>query len=112
MRLSDRYPSPPIIESGYPKNITVLENSTAIFECPVLGDLAVHILWARVRNFDSNITIENLEVFEIVLDFIYFIRKSFEVEAHYHLYSTNLQFIDFDINENFMLFVNLFTVNF
>jgi hypothetical protein len=65
---SDRYPSRPMIESAYPKNLTVVENSTAIFECPVLGDLAVHIQWERSLNRDDAIVVEKLEVFNFEVD--------------------------------------------
>lgn len=46
----DRFPSAPIISEGYPKNMTVLENTTATFECQVLSDLGAHIEWAKFQS--------------------------------------------------------------
>lgn len=70
---SDRYPSKPIIESTYPRNLTVVENSTAVFECPVLGDLGVHIQWERARYQDDAVVVEKLEVFNMRLIWIFFV---------------------------------------
>lgn len=53
-----RYPSAPIITEGYPKNLTVLENSTAEFTCPIFSDLGVHIEWAKYFSLNTtNVTI-------------------------------------------------------
>lgn len=63
---SDRYPSKPVIESGYLRNITAVENSTAVFECKVLSDLGVHIWWERARYINETVNTVKLEVFKKV----------------------------------------------
>lgn len=56
---SDRFPSAPIINEG-PKNVTVLENGTATFECQILSDLGAHIEWIKqFRVFDKKAVIPN-----------------------------------------------------
>lgn len=65
--IADRFPARPYILDDYPKNVTVLENSTAQFSCPVIEDIATHITWAKYKVFndtDGNITptTERLEV--------------------------------------------------
>lgn len=52
--ITDRFPSAPIITESYPKNLTVVENSTAEFHCPILSDLGAHIEWAKF--YSSNTT--------------------------------------------------------
>ncbi|KAJ8986250.1 hypothetical protein NQ317_009957 [Molorchus minor] len=48
----ERFPSKPYIKEGYPKNLTVLENRTAIFACPqVIVDLEPYIQWFRVDRY-------------------------------------------------------------
>lgn len=51
---SDRFPSPPIISEGYPKNLTVVENSTATLNCPILSDLEAHIEWAKFYSSNTS----------------------------------------------------------
>lgn len=63
----DRFPARPYINDGSPQNVTVVENSTAIFTCNVIADIAAHISWARYKAYndtDGNIEpgTERLEV--------------------------------------------------
>lgn len=64
---SDRFPARPYILDDYPKNLTVVLNSTAEFSCPVIADIAAHIMWTKNKAFndtDGNITLssQSLEV--------------------------------------------------
>ncbi|XP_019875662.1 fibroblast growth factor receptor homolog 1 isoform X3 [Aethina tumida] len=44
-----RYPSKPIIKENYPKNLTVLTNDTAEFECPqLITDMEPYVQWYRL----------------------------------------------------------------
>ncbi|CAG9809431.1 unnamed protein product [Chironomus riparius] len=66
VEVSDRYPSAPIIVEGFPRNQTVLENSTVMFECPLISDLGVHVEWAKFKtDSTTNATIpKNISKFE------------------------------------------------
>lgn len=65
----DRFPSAPIIHEGYPKNLTVLENSTVYFECPILSDLGVHIEWAKFHNNNTDTAIpKNVTKLEVSMN--------------------------------------------
>ena len=68
---SDRYPSAPIIVEGFPRNQTVLENSTVMFECPLISDLGVHVEWAKFKtDSTTNATIpKNISKFEVIINF-------------------------------------------
>lgn len=47
----ERYPSKPYIKDGYPKNITVLINTTAEIECPIIiADLEPFIQFLYLGN--------------------------------------------------------------
>ncbi|XP_066158204.1 fibroblast growth factor receptor homolog 1-like isoform X1 [Euwallacea fornicatus] len=54
----ERYPHKPYIKDGYPENLTVLVNSTAQFECPlIMIDLEPYITWIFINatyDQDSN----------------------------------------------------------
>lgn len=50
---TDRFPARPYILDDYPKNLTVLQNSTAEFSCPVIADIAAHITWAKYKAFND-----------------------------------------------------------
>lgn len=68
----DRFPSAPIITEGYPKNLTVLENTTNVqFDCPILSDLGAHIEWTKSLGLRSTIpaNISKLEVKQLVMEF-------------------------------------------
>lgn len=67
---ADRFPSAPIISENYPKNLTVLENMTAVFECPILSDLGAHIEWAKFFSFNKEIpkNVSKLEVSTEIYD--------------------------------------------
>lgn len=43
----DRFPAKPYIIEGSPSNITTGVNSTAMFNCPTITDIAAHITWAK-----------------------------------------------------------------
>ncbi|XP_037030853.1 fibroblast growth factor receptor homolog 1 isoform X4 [Bradysia coprophila] len=59
LNVKDRYPFPPYILNGYPKNVTAVKNSTVWFECPILSDMEPHFSWAKVNALtnDTNGTI-------------------------------------------------------
>lgn len=44
----ERFPHKPYINIGYPKNATVVVNSTATFKCPIVSDLEPFMQWVRV----------------------------------------------------------------
>lgn len=48
----ERFPHKPYIKEGFPKNVTVLVNSEAQFECPTLSDSDSEpcVLWMRVSS--------------------------------------------------------------
>lgn len=71
MLRSDRFPSAPIISEGYPKNITVVENGTAVFECPILSDLGVHIEWAKFysANRSKDLLPDNVSKLEVSMKY-------------------------------------------
>lgn len=49
---TERFPSRPYIKDGYPQNITVLVNKTAVFNCPIIiADLEPYVTWIRPINF-------------------------------------------------------------
>lgn len=60
----DRHRSPPYIKDGYPKNRTVLVNSTVDLECPTLSDLGAYTYWLKglVVNNSFPSEINRLEV--------------------------------------------------
>lgn len=59
----DRFPARPLIKENYPKNTTVLANSTAQFECPIITDLSAHIQWAKYRaHNDSHVATLGMKV--------------------------------------------------
>lgn len=45
MEYLERFPSKPYIMDGFPKNATVLVNSTTSLSCPLLSDLEPYIRW-------------------------------------------------------------------
>lgn len=49
MLCAERFPARPVIREGYPKNVTAIENSTVIFECPTWADLEVYVTWAKYK---------------------------------------------------------------
>lgn len=55
----ERFPSAPIIREGFPKNQSAVENSTVVFECPLISDLGAHVQWTKITN---NGTVSKLEV--------------------------------------------------
>ncbi|KAG5311093.1 FGFR1 factor, partial [Acromyrmex insinuator] len=44
----ERFPHKPYINEDFPKNVTALVNSTAIFRCPIVSDLEPFIQWIKV----------------------------------------------------------------
>ncbi|KAJ8952547.1 hypothetical protein NQ314_007516, partial [Rhamnusium bicolor] len=51
---TERFPSKPYIKDGYPQNLTIVENRTAIFECPqIIADLEPYIQWVRIHNYSE-----------------------------------------------------------
>lgn len=48
----ERYPSKPYIKEGFPGNITVLINHTAILSCPPISDLEPHTQWYKIEPDD------------------------------------------------------------
>ncbi|XP_018351954.1 PREDICTED: fibroblast growth factor receptor homolog 1-like isoform X2 [Trachymyrmex septentrionalis] len=44
----ERFPHKPYINVDFPKNVTALVNSTAIFRCPIVSDLEPFIQWIKV----------------------------------------------------------------
>lgn len=56
----ERYPHRPVIQDGFPKNITARPNATVTFSCPVIADLEVFIQWAKYPAFnDSDVKVWN-----------------------------------------------------
>ncbi|CAH1393820.1 unnamed protein product [Nezara viridula] len=48
--IQERYPHRPYIKEGFPNNLTVLVNSTAVLSCPLLSDLEPYIEWQKSAN--------------------------------------------------------------
>ncbi|XP_014245974.2 uncharacterized protein LOC106664605 [Cimex lectularius] len=46
--VEERLPHKPFIKEGYPRNSTVLVNTTAKLECPTLTDLVPYMQWVKV----------------------------------------------------------------
>lgn len=51
---TDRFPAPPVITEGYPKNVTALIGSTATFRCPLFSDLGVFVQWAKYHAYNKS----------------------------------------------------------
>lgn len=65
----DRFPARPYIRENYPKNATVLVNTTVTFECPTISDLAAHIEWAKIhiRNESDIDAFNKVQKLEVIL---------------------------------------------
>lgn len=65
---SDRYPFPPYILNGYPKNVTAVKNSTVWFECPILSDMEAHFTWAKVnpQNDTNGVVFPNSTILKVL----------------------------------------------
>ncbi|KAL1114790.1 hypothetical protein AAG570_007614 [Ranatra chinensis] len=48
VHVQERYPHRPYIKEGFPQNVTILVNSTAVFHCPLLFDLEPYIEWLKI----------------------------------------------------------------
>lgn len=54
------------MSEGYPKNITVIENSNATLHCKVLVDQSVHITWAKTRVLnETDVLMPGVEKIEV-----------------------------------------------
>uniref|UniRef100_A0A336M9J8 receptor protein-tyrosine kinase n=1 Tax=Culicoides sonorensis TaxID=179676 RepID=A0A336M9J8_CULSO len=49
LEVQDRFPARPYVKEGYPRNVTVLVNTSAFFSCPIISDLAPHVLWYNLH---------------------------------------------------------------
>ncbi|EFN76272.1 Fibroblast growth factor receptor-like protein 1 [Harpegnathos saltator] len=47
----ERFPHKPYINEDFPKNVTALVNSTAIFRCPIVSDLEPFIEWKKLYEY-------------------------------------------------------------
>ncbi|XP_067643570.1 fibroblast growth factor receptor homolog 1 [Eurosta solidaginis] len=59
LTIMDRLRSRPIHSDKFPQNQTVLNNSSAYFECRVVSDLEPHIYWIKYKS--ANMSIDRLE---------------------------------------------------
>ncbi|KAL0134594.1 hypothetical protein PUN28_001414 [Cardiocondyla obscurior] len=50
----ERFPHKPYINEDFPKNVTALVNSTAIFRCPIVSDLEPYIQWVKVAEYPGD----------------------------------------------------------
>ncbi|XP_070149277.1 fibroblast growth factor receptor homolog 1 isoform X2 [Polyergus mexicanus] len=50
----ERFPHKPYINEDFPKNVTALVNSTAIFRCPIVSDLEPYIKWVKVAEYPGD----------------------------------------------------------
>ncbi|XP_049693500.1 fibroblast growth factor receptor homolog 1 isoform X2 [Helicoverpa armigera] len=53
LHIQERYPSKPYIKEGYPGNVTVLVNDTAVLSCPPVSDLEPYLYWIRPANYTA-----------------------------------------------------------
>lgn len=72
MFCSERFPHKPYIKEGFPKNVTVLVNSTAKFQCEVVSDMEPFLQWMRVsyKPDDDDSLPTGTEIFEVRLDLL------------------------------------------
>lgn len=75
---SDRYPFPPYILNGYPKNVTAVKNSTVWFECPILSDMEAHFTWAKVnpQNDTNGVVFPNSTILKVLSKSIVHTKKN------------------------------------
>lgn len=61
---AERFPAKPYIKEGFPQNTTVLVNTTAIFECPVVftETLEPYIEFLRPLNFSTDLSEDDIIV--------------------------------------------------
>ncbi|XP_014481673.1 PREDICTED: fibroblast growth factor receptor homolog 1-like isoform X2 [Dinoponera quadriceps] len=50
----ERFPHKPYINVDFPKNVTALVNSTAVFRCPIVSDLEPFIQWMKVPDYPGD----------------------------------------------------------
>ncbi|CAH0556084.1 unnamed protein product [Brassicogethes aeneus] len=88
LEVIDRYPLKPTIKDDYPRNLTVLENATAVFECPPLvTDLEPYIEWYKCS--DGNCTAGKILQTNADPEYLEIVNVTHEHEGWYSCHASN-----------------------